>query len=182
MSLRERSSPRLQDWDYGAPGYYFVTICVHRHQELLGRIRAGRVELSRLGFTAHRFWRRIPDHHEFASLDFHVIMPNHLHGIVILEGTDVGTLYTTSLQSPDPAERSDDKAQISPAKASLGNVIRTYKGAVTRWAGRHGYRDFAWQSRYYDHIIRTDESLATIRRYIRDNPRRWREDRLYPHA
>lgn len=71
--------------------------------------------------------------------------------------------------------------EISPKKGSLGSIVRSYKGAVTRWSRQNGHPDFAWQPRYYDHVIRDDESLDAIRRYIRANPLRWQEDRFYPH-
>jgi putative transposase len=136
---------------------------------------------------AQRYWQEIPSHFAHIGIDCFVIMPNHIHGIVIIQhSTESGKHLADDPCrdiTDDPrrdvacnvstAELNQFMSNISPKSGSLGAVIRTYKSAVTRWCGMNGYADFAWQARYYDHIIRTEDSLQAIRAYIRDNPGRW---------
>jgi putative transposase len=163
-------SIRLKGWDYRNPGYYFVTICTKNREPYFGHIINGEMHLSPVGEIAVQCWREIPYHHTGVGLDEFVIMPNHAHGIIVI-CNPVGTLYATSL--PDKSTMSE----ISLRAGSLGVIIRSYKSAVTRLAGLNGFKEFAWQSRYYDRIIRDESSLHRIRQYIIDNPMKWESDR-----
>jgi putative transposase len=167
-------SARLPGWDYSSPGFYFVTICTQNFQPYFGEVVDVRVELSEIGICAHTCWAEIPEHFSNIRLDEFVIMPNHVHGIVIIEKT-VETLHATSLQ-----ERKEKMSNISPKPGSLSAIVRSYKSAVTRWARKNGHPNFAWQPRFFDHIIRNDESLYEIRRYIRNNPLEWDLDYEHP--
>ena len=98
----------------------------------------------------------------------------------------VETLHATSLrpQRPQRPQRPDDEknkfmATISPKPESVSSIIRSYKSAVTRHAHRLGY-DFAWQSRFYDRIVRNRKSYHAIKRYIINNPAKWKGDRMNP--
>jgi putative transposase len=166
-------SARLPAWDYSTPGSYFVTIVVRWRQCLLGDVRDRRVVLSPLGEMAERLWQEIPLRCPNASVDAFVVMPNHVHGIIRLEnpagaGRDVRTNISTG-----NLPNAGFFAMISPPRGSLGVVVRTYKAGVTTWACRQGYAGFAWQERFYDHIIRDDADLHRIRSYVADNPGRW---------
>jgi putative transposase len=177
------ASTRLKDWDYSSAGWYFVTICTRNQKPFFGEVFEDKVELSSLGEIAIQMWREIPYHHSGVELDEFVIMPNHIHGVIILSSEEQGasqdksveTLHATSVQS----SMNEEMAEISPRKGSLSVVIRSYKSAVSRWSRRNGIEDFAWQSRYFDHVIRNEESLRKIRRYIRENPMKWALDRYY---
>jgi len=155
-------STRLKDWDYSSPGYYFVTICTRKFDPIFGDVTQGRVELSEVGKIAKKFWIEIPSHFPNVGLDEFVIMPNHVHGIVLIKSQHVETQHAASLQKPKPG--------------SLSTIIRSYKSALTRWSRRNGHPTFVWQPRFYDHIIRTDKSLHEIREYMRDNPIKWNLD------
>jgi putative transposase len=174
---------RLSGWDYASPAWYFVTICTRRHLPFFGEIVDGEMMFSLMGEIAQRYWMEIPAHHVGLALDAYTIMPNHVHGIIILLPDDtheseikpVETLHATSLQ-----RLNRNMAEISPRSGSLSVVVRSYKSAVSRWAHQNGFQAFGWQPRYYDHIIRTQASLQRIRTYIAQNPARWSEDKYYP--
>lgn len=175
-------SSRLQGWDYTDAGYYFVTICTSHHEPFFGQIRDGEMQLSSVGNIAYRCWVGIPDHFSHVQLDEFVIMPNHLHGIIIVvpeKATNndlVETLHATSL----PRSCDVKMSSISPRRGSLSVIVRSYKSSVSRWAHRNGHPDFSWQPRFYDHIIRNEASLGRIRRYIHDNLAKWQEDEYHP--
>jgi REP element-mobilizing transposase RayT len=136
--------------------------------------------LSEQGCAAWYFWNQIPDHFDNVKLDAFVVMPNHVHGIIQIIPNEngshsVGTLHATSLQNADSKNR---MSIISPKPKSLPAVVRSYKSVLTRWCNQKNH-EFAWQSRFYDHIIRNEKSLQNIRQYIEMNPVNWESDREY---
>ena len=154
---------RLKNWDYGSPGLYFVTINTKNRESFFGEIVFDRVETqnfaslqpSHLGIIAGQSWNEIPDHFPFIELDEYVIMPDHIHGIVIIN-------------KPEYNEWSVNK--FGPQSKNLASVIRGYKSSVTTQAKKSGNNDFAWQSRFHEHIIRNSAELYRIRNYIINNP------------
>ena len=166
-------SQRLPDWDYTAPGWYFVTICTKERNPYFGEIVDGEMIRNELGKIAHNFWFEIPSHHGNVSIDEFIIMPDHVHGILRLTDIEdvVETLHATSLRKESNSNSGYYKG-ISPKKGSLSTIIRSYKSAVTREIHKHRSPSFAWQSRYYDHIIRTETDLDDLREYIHLNPER----------
>ena len=154
-------SARLQCWDYGADGIYFVTICTVGHEHYFGDIDDGVMKLNALGEIAYQRWMDITKHFPHVILDAHVVMPNHMHGIVIIDN---------NLDKPD-----NDRKWKSGV---LGVIINQYKRAVTLEA-RKVNRDFAWQPRFHEHIVRNDQAFQTIEEYIQDNPLRWVDDMFY---
>ena len=171
-------SARLHGWDYTSAGWYFVTICTHNRECVCGDVVNDDVELSPLGEIAYQYWAEIPAHHADVEIDAFVIMPNHVHGVVIIPDRPVETLHATSLHATSLPRGA--MSAISPRPGSLSAIIRSYKSAVTRWAGLNGYSSFAWQSRFYDHIIRDEAALSRIRRYILNNPLKWALDENNP--
>jgi putative transposase len=156
-------STRLPGWDYAGAGWYFVTICTRNRECLFGDIVDGEMHLSSIGEIVAEEWQKTPDIRPNVVLDEWVIMPNHLHGIIIIE-RDVSTTTTTP----------------SRLKAgSLGAIIGQVKSICTKRIWAIGHTDFAWQARFYDHIIRNEASLKRIREYIVNNPAKWKEDRYY---
>ncbi len=132
------------------------------------------MNLNSLGEIAEKYWKEIPLHHDNVELDKFVIMPNHVHGILILNdtGENVETLHATSLRNTQESE-SEFFSRISPKKNSLSVVIRSYKSAVTRMIRKSFTPNFEWQARYYDHIIRTERDLINLQLYIQLNPDNW---------
>lgn len=173
-------STRLPNRDYAANGWYFVTICTRDRAPFFGNIITGQIQSSPIGKIAQQFWADIPNHFEYVSIDAHVIMPNHVHGIVIIDRPpNVETCHGASLQQ---STRSTDKSnRFAPLKpGSLQTIINAYKSSVTRWCRKNGQDHFAWQPRFYDHIIRADGSLDRIREYIINNPAKWEDDKNNP--
>lgn len=119
-------------------------------------------------------------------IDEFVIMPNHIHAIIIIDPpritkSNVGALHATPLRTNrDALGISQRMSAISPKPGSLGAVIRSYKSSVTRWARNNRFPHFAWQRGYHDHIIRDDRDLSRVRRYIRQNPMKWSLDQYHP--
>ena len=150
-------SPRLSNWDYGSNGNYFVTISTKNKNKYLGSYDSNELVLNQLGNYAKDCWISIPQHYTFVILDTYIIMPNHIHGIIKIAKKDY---------------KSWNPGTFGPQSQNLGAIIRGFKAAVTKFA-RENTIEFAWQSRYYDRIIRNDQELKDIREYILDNPRRW---------
>jgi putative transposase len=153
---------RLSSWDYSSSGYYFVTICAKEKQYCFGEVSSGQMELSKLGRAAHDCWIAMPRHFPFAAVDLFVVMPNHVHAIVVI-------------RQPDGRPREN---QFGPQSANLGSIVRGYKIGVKKYATQRGL-SFAWQARFFEHVIRTEKALGRIRDYIVTNPQRWESDEYY---
>ena len=129
------------------------------------------MHLSEIGEIAQKFWIDIPNHFPAAGLDEIIVMPNHIHGIVVIDKCGHGR-----------NDCRDAACGVSTTTdnhiTTLGRIINSYKSAVSNICHKNGF-EFAWQSRYHDHIIRDIKSLNRIRKYIIDNPAKWADDRNY---
>ena len=152
-------STRFPDWDYRTAGFYFVTICTKRQQLFLGSIVDEKICLSSIGKIVSYEWREIQKHHRGIVLDHWIVMPDHLHGIIVIQENDQ-VKNNQKIQSP-----------------SLGVVVNQFKGRCTRRIHATGHRDFSWQRGYYDQIIRNETMLAYVRQYIESNPAKWQLDK-----
>lgn len=135
--------------------------------------------MNDMGLIARDCWMAIPEHFPFVKLGNHVVMPNHVHGIVVIDkpnahngGANVGTQNFASLRSS-----SSSKNKFGPQSQNLASIIRGFKIGVTKNA-RMINPEFAWQSRYHDHIIRDEKSFQRISEYIKNNPANWERDSL----
>ena len=179
-------SARLQNWDYRWAGAYFITICTQNREHYFGEIENGEMQLSPIGAIADVLWHEIKNHTQNIELGAFVVMPNHIHGILILNGNvgnignddNVETLHATSLRSTQQSTTDEFMASISPKSDSVSTIIRSYKSAVTKHTHRLGF-DFAWQTRFHDHIIRDNISFENIQTYINENPIKWVDDKFY---
>ena len=172
-------SARLQNWDYSSNGLYFITICTENREHYFGDVIDGIMHLSEIGTLANKYWSEIPEHFPFVELDEFVIMPNHVHGIITINksvSVSVETRHALSLPKK-PHETIGQLRFQNQGKGSLSSIIGSYKSVLTKNA-RKIHADFAWQSRFHDHIIRNDESFQKIRDYIINNPLRWKEDQF----
>lgn len=185
----QRRSPRLQGYDYTQEGAYFVTICTFQREELFGEISDGAMRLSALGEIAGNCWTAIPTHFLNIELDLFVVMPNHIHGILLIlkqrqddepkttQFESVSTKHVSSLQKPTSKQR----GVIGAKAGSLGASVGSYKSAVTReintLLGIRAPR--VWQPRYHDHIIRSDGDLQRLRDYVANNPAKWEQDKFF---
>jgi REP-associated tyrosine transposase len=166
-----RRSIRLQNFDYGSYGAYFVTLVTRDRKCVFGNIVDGQMRLNRWGQTASDEWKKSAEIRNEIELDVFVIMPNHVHGIIVIANA-----------SKRPTSRSP--LHSGPTKRSLGSFVGGFKAAVTkRIRELRGEADtLVWQRNYFEHIIRNDESLLRLRQYILDNPVRWEFDRENPFA
>ena len=222
---------RLQNWDYRWDGSYFITICTKNREHFFGEIINGKMHLSNIGVLADIFWYEIKNHAKNIKLDAFVVMPNHIHAILTLNGgyiddemipvTDsinvenngvgdimvddgnlvtvavVGTGHALSLQPPkyenqqppNPQNQMQPHQKSKPqsigqnrfqniGKNSISSIIGSYKSAVTKHARRLGYT-FEWQRLYYDHLIQNENSYHQISNYIKNNVKKWEEDRFF---
>lgn len=186
-------SARLQNWDYGWNAPYFVTICTKNRECYFGDIvetqnlaSPQKMQLSEIGEMAHKYWMEIPQHFPFVKLDAFVVMPNHVHGIIVIDKPDDGrkpidgnnVVETQNFASlPSTSQTPTSKNKFGPQSKNLASIIRGFKIGVTKNA-RQIHADFAWQSRFHDHIIRDKESFERIKSYIIKNPLKWTDDKF----
>jgi putative transposase len=170
-----RRSIRLVDYNYSLAGAYFVTICIKDRKSILGDLKNGNVDLSPIGEIAHQCWKEIPNHFVCVELDAFIVMPNHLHGIVVFTNGGRGV----QLNAPEMTTANYYKS-ISPKKGTLSVFIRTYKASVTTQCRKRKYHFLGWQRNYYEHIVRNEDVLGRIREYIVSNPLQWQFDRENP--
>ena len=166
-------SARLHGWDYSSNASYFITICTQDREHFFGEIKNGRMRVSPAGAIAHVLWYEIKNHAVDIKLGEFAVMPNHIHGILILDG-DGGGCGCGDVACNVPT----GMAAISPKSNTVASIIRSYKSAVTKFCNQLGL-EFAWQSRFHDHIIRNDESFRPISDYIKNNPTKWKEDKFF---
>lgn len=180
-------SNRLQGYDYGSHGLYYVTICTKNRVCYFGNIvethncasdvethnnthdvdvethNCASLRATTIGQIAIDYWAEIPKHYPFVELDEFVVMPNHIHGILFFN-------------RPEKTDWTPNT--FGPQSQNLGAVIRGFKSSVKRYANQNDI-NFDWQSRYHDHIIRDEKSLFAIRNYIVRNPDNWLHDVLH---
>ena len=158
--VKSRKPTRLKGYDYSIAGWYYVTICTQNKIKYLGKINNGKMELNDLGVIANTFWNNIGFLHKNIDMDYYIIMPNHIHGIIIINNT-VGD---ANFASPT----------YDRTKMELSKIIQQYKRAVTiKIKSLNKHSNFKWQRSFYDRIIRNDRELYNIRKYIKHNPLKW---------
>jgi len=163
---------RLTDYDYSSYGAYFITICIDKFKQYFGKIENERVILSEIGSFAERCWNEILDHFSFVQSDEFVIMPNHVHGTIIIDSAccrDFACYISTETKN-------EGMSKISPKKGTISSVIRSYKSAVTKSCNANQI-PFKWQPGFYEHVIRNNEDLKLTREYIVNNPVKWHLDK-----
>lgn len=180
------SSSRLKNWDYGQNAVYFITICTGNREHFFGKIASvndkNEMQLNEIGILADKFWAEIPQHFPFVELGNHVVMPNHVHGILIIDKKIVvDDVVVETLQcnvSTENGMKNEQMAKISPKPGTISIILRSYKSVVTKNA-HFIPADFAWQERFHDHILRNSESFERIQNYIENNVANWKEDKFY---
>ena len=176
--LSHRKRNRLHEWDYSTPHWYYVTICTHNHSELFGKIVDGKMILNEYGKIVQKQWLWLNKHYDYIALDEFVVMPNHFHGILIIVG--LGRDLTGNNESNNKRTSLDLSLQKPVKIKSISELIGAFKTTSSKLIHRNGLSNFSWQRSYYDHIIRNEESLYEIRRYIRENPLKWDIDKNNP--
>lgn len=198
------ASARAAWWNYGWNGAYFITICTRNREHLFGEIRNGEIFLSNLGVIANVLWYEIPMHAPNLDLGDFIVMPNHVHGILILNkpeskqskdtlgfdsstdkeifnNNEKGILITETginAETGHALSLPGDNRFQNIGKNTISSIVGAYKSAVTKHANRLGIEN-GWQTRFHDHIIRNDNEYQKISDYIVNNPNLWNEDRYF---
>jgi len=185
-------STRLQNWDYGWTGSNFITICTLDKKCYFGDVVNGKMKLSECGILADVLWYEIKNHSYNIEMGKFVVMPNHIHGILILNNNEnfagsntnlivVETRHALSLRQK-PSYKTEQtigqKRFQNQGNNTISSIVGSYKSAVTKHTHRLGF-EFEWQPRFYDHIIRNKKSFKTISSYIINNPLKWDVDKFY---
>lgn len=162
-SKNRRKAIRLRGYDYSQAGEYFVTICTKDREHIFGKIEGGRMLLNGFGEIVALCWNDLPNHYPCIQTDEFIVMPNHVHGIIVITESDpVG-----EGSEPSPTRRHP-----------LSEIVRSFKTfsarRINECRGTPGVS--VWQRNYFEHIIRNERSLERIREYIVSNPERWIAD------
>jgi REP element-mobilizing transposase RayT len=159
--LPQRKSLRLKGYDYSLTGGYFVTLCTKGREAIFGTVIADQMHLNELGEIVLKCWKDLPRHYSNVELDEFVVMPNHVHGVVMLRA------------GLKPAPTSNRKTH------GLPEIVRAFKTFSSRRINVLRKIPLSvWQRAYYEHIIRNDDELHAIRKYIQNNPLSWQFDEL----
>jgi len=159
---------RLKGYDYSKPGNYFITICSNKRKPVFGEIRNGKINLSEAGKIVSECWFDLPNHYPNIALDEFVIMPNHIHGIITIVNC-LNRKINHGIPEFIRAFKSFSSRRINQVETGLRPVSTSTAVKSTRSSG-------IWQSRYYDHIIRSQRELNIIRSYIKNNPIKFHGD------
>lgn len=183
--IHKRKSIRLKRYDYSQAGLYFITICVQNRECLFGRIENDEMILNDAGQAANQCWLAIPEHFPNTVLHEHIVMPNHVHGIVELTENDnlTNASNNVGVENFQPLQEKRNEFQKMIPR-SLGSIVKGFKIGVTKWFRHTMPGDFqperpVWQRNYYEHIIRNQQSYETISNYIINNPAKWQEDKFF---
>ena len=154
------NSVRKDNWNYGSNGGYFVTICTKNMVRYFGEIvetqNFASLRATLIGEIAKKFWEEIPQHFPDVILDEYIIMPNHNHAILLIN------------KEEKDVNRDEYKNKFGPQSRNLSSIVRGYKVGEKTFATKNNI-PFEWQKGYYDRIIRNEDELLRIRKYINEN-------------
>ena len=181
LDHKRRRSIRLKGYDYSQPGAYFVTICTRDRAVLLDNPRAISI--------IQKWWDALPKRFPGARTDEFVVMPNHIHGIIFLEslGADAALRSNRAQSARIATINSGVTSQLRPQKPALPKIVQWFKTMSTneyiKGVSERKFEPFSrslWQRNYYEHIIRDEADLESVRQYVMENPNRWEEDEDNP--
>jgi REP element-mobilizing transposase RayT len=182
--IHHRRSIRLKGYDYSRAGMYFVTICAQDRKCFFGSISGEKMSLNKAGRLIQEIWDAIPEHYSGVTVDEFVVMPNHVHGIIVISPMDI----KQSLEIREPQGNGIGQPQgVAPTiYLSLPDVVHRFKTLTTKQYA-DGVRQHEWpqvpgklrQRNYWEHIVRNESELTSIREYIQHNPAQWKSDTLY---
>jgi len=194
--IHKRRSIRLKGYDYSSEGAYFITLCTHHRECLFGEIKDGKMMLNEYGKMVEQIWLKIPERYNDIILDEFVIMPNHFHGIIIINNNNdfVGAIHELPLRDKLPVQnempqresnelplQQNNDDMIHRRKMLLPKIIGYFKmnsaKQINQLRGTPGFP--VWQRNYYERIVRDYKELCAIRQYIFDNPMNWENDENY---
>lgn len=156
-----RRSIRLNGYDYSQAGAYFLTICTHNHEPLFGEIVNAEMKLSAYGRIVSNRWLSLPRYYAHIELSAFIVMPNHVHGIVMIKSDSAGLAKTQSVSDIVRSFKTFSSKRINEVRGTPGIPV--------------------WQRNYWEHVIRNEDSFSRIYDYILTNALRWHLDRENPH-
>ncbi len=180
-----RKSVRLKEYDYSKPNAYFITICTYNKECILGTITNGEMRLNEYGKIVENEWLKTPAIRTYVLLDKYIIMPNHIHGIIIIDSRDtvpVSPRATVEVAESRVPHVPPFEQFGRPTSHSIPTIIRSFKAATTKQIReiQKTHRQAIWQPRFYEHIIRNPHELDQTREYIIYNPLKWALDSENP--
>ena len=182
-----RRSIRLKGYDYTQPGAYFVTICTRDRELLFGNVIDGVMHLNRMGLAVQKTWLDLPRPYPYADLDAFVIMPNHVHGVIVLTDDGGGGSVPRQPSAPEQIQAGQvplaNQVETRPCpgvkpRHGLPEIVRAFKSFSARRVNalRCTCSVPVWQRNYYEHIVRDHDECGRIRQYIENNPEEWDRD------
>lgn len=193
--IHHRRSIRLREYDYSSASAYFVTVCAHGRECLFGNIADGEMRLNYAGRVVEQVWLKLPERFPYVALDECVIMPNHFHGIIVLNDSNNcrgEPRVRPPCDHPHFNRQNQGEHKVRPYGThvdSVSRVVQAFKSLTTvyyvRGVNERNWSPFSgrlWQRNYHERIIRNDEEMSAIREYIRFNPMKWALDTENPHA
>jgi putative transposase len=172
-TILNRRSLRLKGYNYAQPGAYFVTICVRDRECLLGKVVDDKMVLNDAGRIVAESLAWLADRYPCVALDESIVMPNHLHGIILIED---------DIRCRGGSRTAPTRSALPIARKPLGRLVGAFKTVSTRRINalreRPGSR--FWQRNYYEHVIDGDDEMNRIRDYIANNPYSWETDQDNP--
>ncbi len=184
----------MKGYDYAQAGAYFVTVVTQDRLCLFGKVAGAEMRLSEAGRMAHTVWESLPGRFTGLALDVFIVMPNHIHGIIVLPppvgAPLVGARPPIGEQRPRrPPPRATTRVAPTPEGYALSDVVSAYKSLTTADYTRRVTADEwppfpgrLWQRNYYEHIVHDGDDLDRIRTYIQENPLQWELDTENPAA
>lgn len=172
----ERKRNRLKNYDYSQNGSYFITICVKNRIEYFGEIKNCKMILNAYGEIVKQRWLWLGNQYDYVKLDEYIVMPNHIHGIVVIDNKNV--INNPRRDNPRIIPTLIIPTTIYNRRHNLlSKTINAFKTTSSKLIHQNGLDNFSWQMSFYDHITRSNEELNRIRAYILNNPLKWNVDR-----
>ncbi|MBI5712422.1 MAG: transposase [Chloroflexi bacterium] len=186
-------STRLRNWDYAGAGWYFVTLCTRNRELFFGDVKEGEMILSPVGEIIAEEWLKTKEVRVNVELDEWIVMPNHVHGIIVIthpvetsrRDVSENVNHQESVSAKKNTTHGETPHRVVSTKGrlkanSLGSIIGQLKSVCTKRIWAAGFRHFDWQPRFHDEIIRDQPHLDYVRQYIKNNPAKWELDKDNP--
>ncbi len=164
LNYRDRKLQRLPGYDYTQDGKYFVTFCVKDKRCILGQVKNGFMELNKFGMIVYDCYLDLLNHYENCLPQDYIIMPNHVHCVIKIDNSKI---------------KIPDNANDPFCRYGLSEMVRAWKSFSSKRINENYEDYFKWQKSFYDHIIRNEKELYAIKKYIKNNPGKWDEDRFF---
>lgn len=186
-NIHHRKSIRLKEYNYSQAGLYFITICCKNRICRFGNVVDGKMMLNEFGIVAYNEWVKLSERFSNFELDVFQIMPNHMHGIILLNDISVGAGVNPAqndLYTQNDGKTNDNNRTTARVAPTVSNIVGAYKSLVANgcldiFKSQNETMGKLWQRNYYEHIIRNEKSYQTITEYIINNPAKWVDDKFY---